>query len=95
MSSRYALRSPVFLTNRPTTSISFVRDAPLEERQRSVDFHVVSGDYFGTLATIMGLMADAISGNDPAMRERCRKTLSELREDLIYLHENYLIERKR
>jgi hypothetical protein len=93
MSSAYALHSPVFLTGQ-CFGLSFVREASREERERTVDFHVISGDYFGTLATIIGLVGDVISDDELPMKERCLKTLEELREDLIYLQQNYQIERK-
>ncbi|MDR3571809.1 MAG: hypothetical protein P4L81_06490 [Candidatus Pacebacteria bacterium] len=92
MNSTYAVRSPIFLTN-TSYGISFVRDALPRERKQNVDFHIKSGDYFGTLATIMGLMADSLSnkGSDPT---RSIKTLDELREDLCYAQETYRIEPK-
>lgn len=93
MTSAYALRSPILLTNR-SFGISFVRDTHPEQRKQTIDFHIQSGDYFGTLATIMGLMADLLSSNAEASK-RSIATLNELREDLSYLQENYSIERKR
>lgn len=93
MNSAYALRSPLFLTN-TSSGISFLRDAPSEERKNRVDFHVHSGDYFGTLSTILALMADALSTNDAENLRRCIRTLAELHEDLAYLQDAYSIERK-
>lgn len=50
---------------------------------KNVDFHVLSQDYFGTLATVLSL---------------CRQTGQEIPEsvidDLMYLQRNYKIERK-
>ena len=90
MSSVYTLRSSAYLTNR-SFGISFLRDAPNGERKSRLEFHIGSGDYFGTLATILGLMADALSTDNSVNRERCIANLNELREDLVYLQKNYVI----
>ncbi|HTR19153.1 MAG TPA: hypothetical protein VMH91_04240 [Candidatus Paceibacterota bacterium] len=93
MTSAYAVRSPVFFTGAPF-GFSFVRDMPREDAFRRVEFHVASGDYFGTLATLMQLMADAIASGDAAAKQRCITTLKELSEDLVYLQERYAIRKK-
>jgi hypothetical protein len=93
MTNSYALRSPLFVTN-ASFGLSLFRDAPSEERKLTIDFHVKSGDYFGTLATIMGLIADSLSSNQSDARERSAKTLVELREDLSYSQETYTIKSK-
>lgn len=93
MNDSYALRSRPLLT-KPAYGVSFLRDPSPEDRKRTIDFHADSNDYFGTLATIMGLMADALASGDASARVRCVKTLTELREDLIYLQKSYTIDRK-
>ena len=93
MTNGYTIRSPIFLTCE-SFGLSLVRDAPPEQRKQNVDFHIASDDYFGTLATIMGLMADSLSSNDAGAQKRCVKTLNELREDLKYSQEHYTIRRK-
>jgi len=90
MTSAYALRPTPYLTN-SSFGLSFLQDTPRQER---IDFHIASGDYFGTLATIVGLMADMLLTDDVAIRARCAKSLGELREDLMYLQEAYTITRK-
>jgi hypothetical protein len=93
MTNAYALRSRVYLTN-PSFGFSFLHDAP-EERKNRLKFHIESGDYFGTLSTILALMADTLATNDPINRERCIANLKELREDLTYLQKTHMIEHKR
>jgi hypothetical protein len=89
----YALRSPLFLTGE-SFGLSYVRDMPREEAIRRVDFHVESGDYFGTLATLMQLLADTVASGDSPARGRCVATLKELSEDLVYLQERYEIKKR-
>lgn len=65
------------------------------ERQREVAFHVQSGDYFATLATIMMLVADSLAdsrarGETPG--EFHIKTLQSLKDELMHLHEHYTIQ---
>lgn len=57
----------------------FVNDA------ESVDFHVQSGDYFGTLATTLSLWKQ--QGVWP------EKEYQELQKDLKYLHQAYTIKK--
>lgn len=59
-------------------------------RKKNVDFHVVVGDYFGTLATVLDILRQ-----DKNISEQMReKTLENLRNDLEYLQDNYFIMRK-
>jgi|GEM_PF-2619215 hypothetical protein len=90
MTDTYALRSPLFLTNR-SFGVALFRDAPSEERKRSIDFHIVSNDYFGTIATTLGLIGDTISDNKLNIAKRY---LYELRDEFIYLQDTHKIERK-
>lgn len=89
----YVLRSPLFLT-KESFGFSFIRDVPREEAVRRMRFHVKSGDYFATLATIMMLLADAVASGDAHARARCVATLKELSEDLMYLQREYVIKKK-
>jgi hypothetical protein len=90
MTSAYALRSPVYFTNN-AFGLSLLRDAPSEERKRSIEFHVESDDYFGTLATTLGLIADMISNNKALL---AKKHLDEIRDELVYLQETHRIGHK-
>ncbi len=74
----------------PASKINKMKES-FDVHKNNIDFHVESGDYFGTLATILGLVADVLESTDPAVQKRCKNTLSELREDLLYLQENYSI----
>jgi hypothetical protein len=89
MTSAYAIRSPLQLTGQ-AFGISVFRDVP-SERQQQLEFHVASGDYFGTLATVLGLVADSLASNDIAFRNRCISILEDACEDLAYLQGNYSI----
>ncbi len=88
MSSGYALRTPTMLTSR-SFGVSFLREAPSEERKRSIEFHVQSDDYFGTIATVLGLLVDR-----PRNEEKAEKQLEDLRDELVYLQQQYKIRRK-
>lgn len=92
MTSAYAIRSPIQLTS-ASFGLSFLRDALPKERKQSIDFHIASGDYFGTLATVIGLMADSLSSDAAGAAKRCVKTMADLQEDLQYLHETHTIQR--
>jgi hypothetical protein len=92
-SAGYALRLPSYsIIN--TFGTSLLRDAPNEERKTRLAFHIDSGDYFGTLATILGLAADTFATGGRSNQERAIATLGELREDLEYAQDTYTIRRK-
>lgn len=71
----YTLHSPYRL---------WLRDASNERQQ--LLFHVRSGDYFATLATVLGLIND-LSELDP----RSKDTLERIRDDLVYLQSTHAI----
>ena len=58
-------------------------------RLKSLEFHVRSDDYFGTVATILNYIAQA-NGTDPD----CGKILENIKNDLLYLQEKYKIIKK-
>ena len=62
--------------------------------EEEVDFHVQQGDYFPTLASILGLVAefleDAVRKGE-APRSFQIMALGRLKEDLMYLHKKYRI----
>jgi hypothetical protein len=93
VSSSYHIASPVFYTS--PFPVRYLRDAPEKTRSRErLEFHIKSGDYFGTLATIMGLIADALTTNNDTARSRSIQMLWEVREDLAYLQGTHRIEKK-
>jgi formate dehydrogenase maturation protein FdhE len=67
------------------------------ERLARLHFHLKSGDYFPTLATILGFVEETISSMDaqadslPALE---RELIQGVRKDLMYLHTYYRIELK-
>lgn len=67
------------------------------ERLARLHFHLKTGDYFPTLATILGFVEETISGY-PASPDTLpsleRELIHSVRKDLMYLHEYYRIEMK-
>jgi len=61
-----------------------------EERVGSLKFHIKSGDYFSTLAVVL----DLIIQEQANMNKRHEITLRRLKNDLLFLHENYRIVKK-
>jgi len=69
--------------------IFFVFDKLDKKRKEELDFHIRSGDYFGTLATIVYIIYQSQEqGVDQ------KKILRNIQLDLEYLQENYLIVKK-
>ena len=67
------------------------------ERLARLHYHLKSGDYFPTLATILGFVEETISGYqdgpDSMPRLEC-ELIQSVRKDLMYLHEYYSIDLK-
>lgn len=59
-------------------------------RERDVQFRVDSDDYFGTLATVVDLLLQKGNKMDVA----ARKTLENVRDDLLFLEKHYKIIKK-
>ena len=57
--------------------------------QKSVKFHVTSDDYFGTVATIVGLIRYL-----PENIKQNAKALNRLEKDLMFLQREYKIVKK-
>lgn len=57
--------------------------------KKSLKFHIESNDYFGTLATILGLLLQKIIDS-----QNRNKILNEKVEELLYLQNNYKIIKK-
>ena len=57
-----------------------------EERVKKLKYHIQTGDYFGTLATVLDLMNQT--------SEKTNKKVQEIKEDLLLLQKNYKIVRK-
>lgn len=56
--------------------------------QKSIKFHVKSGDYFGTLATVLSIIKQT-----PEYINTHIKSLNKLEKDLMFLQKKYKIEK--
>jgi hypothetical protein len=61
------------------------------DKQR-VEFHVSVNDYFGTLATVLSLWAQDLKAGRSSPKE-IAKDLSAKADELLYLQEQYHIEK--
>ncbi len=68
------------------------------ERLARLHFHLKTGDYFPTLATILGFVEETL-GNYTASTDALppleQELIRSVRKDLLHLHEYYHIEPKR
>ena len=76
-----------------TTRLESVRTAADAERIARLHFHIKSGDYFATLATILGFLEETLgdpqaAGPLPAME---KDLLRSVRKDLMHLDEYYTL----
>ena len=63
--------------------------------KKSIEFHVKSNDYFGTLATVLSMVRQNIeSHQDKNSNLTNLKILKKLEKDLMFLHNNYKIDKK-
>ena len=60
--------------------------------EASLQFHIESNDYFGTLATVLDLVSQELRKKG---HHRNADTLDRLRDDLVHLQQGYRIERIR
>lgn len=63
-------------------------------RRKQIQFHIKSDDYFGTLATVLSLMSEAIERIIAEEKKNIR-LLNILKKDLLYLQNNYRIVKKK
>lgn len=69
------------------SNIRLLRDSPAH-----IDFHIKSGDYFAFLATMMGVLEEALGKCESELLSDRERTLArELRHDLRYVQANYEI----
>ncbi len=68
-----------------TTKSQLLRD------EASVKFHVKSDDYFGTIATVLNLLEQRLKKDSDIDTTVLNTTLKNLRDDLLFLQENYEI----
>ncbi len=60
-----------------------------KKRKKSLEFHIQEKDYFSTLATVLNSIREDI---DKVLRSR--NTLNRLKNDLMYIEDNYEINGK-
>jgi len=57
--------------------------------KKSLEFHIKSGDYFGTLASVISIIEQSVSKN-----KEQKNILKKLVKDLVYLQNKYKIIKK-
>lgn len=57
--------------------------------KKSVEFHIKSNDYFGTIATVLSLIKQT-----PEYINKHIQSLNKLEKDLVFLQNNYKIVKK-
>ena len=87
--SPYTIKSPSFWLVKEKPKEGYERKSP----QKDLLFHILKEDYFGTLATALGLVEE--SSRLGVITEELRKwqvsCLKRSRKDLLYLQKNYKI----
>lgn len=73
MAKKYSISSPILLVSDP----------------KSVRWHIVQDDYFGTIATILSLIKQRL----PQEKE-VGETLNNLEKDLVFLQKRYTIAKR-
>lgn len=61
--------------------------------KQGVEFHVSVDDYFGTLATVLSLFAQKLKAGTSAPK-KIAKDLSVKADELLYLQEQYRIQKR-
>ena len=61
-----------------------------KKRRNALESHILVDDYFGTLATVLDLLRQ-----EPKIRTKEAATLEWLRDDLLYLQENYQVTKRK
>ena len=63
--------------------------------KKQLERHIDQDDYFGTLATVLNMARQTLEKDMRGPKKNWHiKLLQSLEEDLIYLQENYKIDRK-
>ncbi len=95
------------VSSHPEDKYFLIADGEKRDDKESVKRHVESGDYFGTLATVLDLTGEIMSIVDQnikemrksiedisSVNERNRKKMESLKKELVFLQENYKIIKK-
>jgi hypothetical protein len=67
------------------------------ERLQQLEFHVRTGDYFPVLATVLCFLEESVKACEsgtPHVTAVTAEAIQSVRNDLLYLHKHYSIERK-
>lgn len=65
----------------------------LVKDEKSVKFHVKNDDYFGTIATLLGLIKQEISKSQNNSK-KIKTTFDNIEKDFMWLQKNYKIVKK-
>ena len=65
-----------------------------KEEEKSLEFHVEVGDYFGTLASVLTLINEKIESTDKDYIKVNHSCLKSAIKDLMYLQKEYKIIKK-
>ena len=69
----------------------------MRTRKQQIEFHIKSDDYFGSLATTINFAKQTLEKDldkTAASKKRQIKTLDKVKDDLLFLQENYQIIKK-
>lgn len=67
----------------------------LVKDEASTKFHIANDDYFGTIAAVLSLIEEQLKDQDCSKLAAFRKTLRNIKQDLVWLQQNYQISPKR
>ena len=63
--------------------------------KKQLENHIINDDYFGTLATVLNMARQTLEKDMRGPKKNWHiKLLQSLEEDLMYLQENYKIDKK-
>ena len=68
--------------------------ARLVRDEASTKFHIANDDYFGTIAAVLSLIEQQLDQRQPADIATFQKTLRNIKQDLVWLQQNYQINPK-
>ena len=62
--------------------------------EASTRFHIANDDYFGTIAAVLSLIEQGMTSRDQKDTATFQKTLHNIKQDLMWLQQNYQINPK-
>jgi len=63
-----------------------------QDQKKAIEFHISRQDYFGTLATLLFALQEAMGGT--TTYTEAKKVLRRTTKDLMYLQKHFKIEKK-